>query len=121
MIPQVKRKTNTGPTDRDASRDRLRKKIGLLALGGRHKSPGVAAVLGFVPALGALYVRKYRLALVLGLAEVPVASLSVLSVGLPRIMYGLIGVFLSHKWAVQSNIASMEGLVSSEPKGDHDQ
>lgn len=85
---------------------------GVLLEKSKVKSPVFSLILGFLlPPLGALYNGRWALGLLFFFLELAFDAISTISLGMPRILYGLFGAYLSHKWAKEANTAALEKLL----------
>jgi hypothetical protein len=73
------------------------------------RSPTLALIIGFfLPSIGAIYNGKILIGLALLVVEVITFGLSFVSFGIPRLIYGLFGAYINHKWATRANLDALE-------------
>jgi hypothetical protein len=81
------------------------------------KSPTVAAILGFIlPPIGAFYNGKMAFGLGFIVLEFIFDGLSVISGGIPRLIYSVVGSLLAHRWAKRKNAEALEKSLAQHKR-----
>jgi hypothetical protein len=81
------------------------------------KSPTVAAIVGFIlPPVGAFYNNKMLIGVGFIVLEFVFDGLSVISGGIPRLIYSVVGALLAHRWAKRTNAEALEKSLAQHKR-----